>query len=238
MDVADGPAEYCRQIESYLCRKNGGHLIRIVGPAFEQVCGWAVRGVPLSVAHRGIDRCCERHQAKRSRRPVRIEFCEADVLDVFDEWRKSIGLARLAESTGEGAVAAATSLQHASSLPTHVDRLITRLTTLRVGAARALDRAIDDAVRELDRVRAGARTARGEKRERLLGELKALDAALLARARDACDPATLEQIDREAEAELVRYRDRMPATAYEQALVACRARLLQERWRLPGIAYE
>jgi len=29
------PAEYCREIENYLCQKNEGHLIRIVGPAFE-----------------------------------------------------------------------------------------------------------------------------------------------------------------------------------------------------------
>ena len=29
-------SEYCRQIETYLCRKNEGHLIRIVGPVFEK----------------------------------------------------------------------------------------------------------------------------------------------------------------------------------------------------------
>ena len=48
-------AEYCRQVESYLCQKNAGHLIRIVGPAFEQVCGWAEQGVPIAVAFKGID---------------------------------------------------------------------------------------------------------------------------------------------------------------------------------------
>jgi len=30
-------AAYCRDIETYLCRKNDGHLIRIVGPSFEIV---------------------------------------------------------------------------------------------------------------------------------------------------------------------------------------------------------
>ena len=50
------PSEYCREIEAYLCRKNDGHLIRIVGPSFERVSGWAERGVPLKVAFRGIDR--------------------------------------------------------------------------------------------------------------------------------------------------------------------------------------
>ena len=85
--------DYCRQVEAYLCRKNDGHLIRIVGPAFEQVCGWAVRGVPLNVAMRGIDRYFERYYAKGPRRrPVRVEFCEADVMDVFDEWRRALGI--------------------------------------------------------------------------------------------------------------------------------------------------
>ena len=33
--------EYCREIETYLCQKNDGHLIRVVGPSFEIVSGWA-----------------------------------------------------------------------------------------------------------------------------------------------------------------------------------------------------
>src|SRR6266536_838615 len=92
-------AEYCREIEAYLCRKNEGHLIRIAGPVFEQVSGWAAQGVPLTVAFRGIDRYCERYYAKGPRRrPVRIEFCEADVLDVFDEWRRAVGVPSVGSS--------------------------------------------------------------------------------------------------------------------------------------------
>ncbi len=87
-------ADFCREIEAYLCRKNDGHLIRIVGPAFDQVCEWATRGVPLKVVFRGIDRYFERYYAKGPRRrPVRVEFCDADVLDVFDEWRRAVGVA-------------------------------------------------------------------------------------------------------------------------------------------------
>ena len=37
-------AEYCREIETYLCRKNDGHLIRVAGPSFELVSGWADAG--------------------------------------------------------------------------------------------------------------------------------------------------------------------------------------------------
>jgi len=85
--------EYCRAIETYLCQKNDGHLIRVVGPSFEIVSGWASSGIPLKVAYQGIDRYFERYYAKGSRRrPVKIDFCEADVLDVFDAWRRALGL--------------------------------------------------------------------------------------------------------------------------------------------------
>ena len=57
-----------RDVEAYLCRKNDGHLIRIVGPSFETVKGWAEQGIPLKIALRGIDRCCERAQARGGRR--------------------------------------------------------------------------------------------------------------------------------------------------------------------------
>src|SRR5687768_10425243 len=89
----DEPVDYCREVEAYLCQKNGGHLVRIVGPAFETVRQWADQGVPLKVAFRGIDRCCDRAAARGGRRrPLRIEFCEADVLDAFDDWRRAIGV--------------------------------------------------------------------------------------------------------------------------------------------------
>lgn len=89
------PAEFCREIEAYLCRKNEGHLVRIVGPVFDQVCGWAAQGVPIKIAYRGIDRYFDRQQAKGPaprRRPIRVEFCEADILDAFDEWRRAVGV--------------------------------------------------------------------------------------------------------------------------------------------------
>ena len=96
------PEDYCREVEAYLCRKNEGHLIRIVGPAFEQVCGWATRGVPLKIAFRGIDQYCERYYAKGPRRrPVRIEFCEADILDLFDGWRRAVGVSTASEAAAD-----------------------------------------------------------------------------------------------------------------------------------------
>ena len=67
---------------------------------FEQVSGWAAQGVPLAVAFRGIDRYCERYYAKGPRRrPVRIEFCEADILELFDDWRRAVGVTQLADAS-------------------------------------------------------------------------------------------------------------------------------------------
>ena len=112
-------SEYCRELESYLCRKNGGHLVRITGPAFEQVCGWAERGVPLTVACRGIDRYCERLQAKGARRrPVRIEFCEGDILDLFDDWRRAVGVVQAAGDTD------ASSPTRKLALTAHLERVV------------------------------------------------------------------------------------------------------------------
>src|SRR5512144_2516094 len=123
VDVSDDPERYCRDLEAYLCRKNDGHLVRIVGPAFEQVCGWAARGVPFSVACRGIERYFERYYAKgRRRRPVRIEFCEADILDVFDDWRRAVGIT--SETAGAPQEAGGDeSARRLGSLPAHLERV-------------------------------------------------------------------------------------------------------------------
>jgi hypothetical protein len=231
--------EYCRQVEAYLCRKNDGHLVRIVGPAFEQVCGWSSRGVPIKVAYRGIDRYFERYYAKGPRRrPVRIEFCEADVLDVFDEWRRAVGVPAPAVADADAGAQPAAAAARQPSLPAHLDRLIARLTLLRGGADRSLEPIVDTLVRELDAVRAGAKTVRGEARQALVARLRELDAILLDAVRARCDAPELEQLASDADAELAPFRDRMPRPAYDQARRACIDRLLRERARLPLVTYE
>jgi len=229
---------YCRDLESYLCRKNDGHLIRIVGPAFEQVCGWAARGVPLTVACRGVDRYFERYYAKgRRRRPVRIEFCEADVMDVFDEWRRAVGIT--VEAAGapqeEGGDESARRL---GSLPAHLERVVARLTALRAGEDRSLDATADALVRELDTMRAGARGVRGEARQTLLDRLRQMDRELLEAARVHTDAIHLADLDAEAGRELEPFRDRLTHEAYERSHRASVDRLIRERKRLPTMTYE
>lgn len=231
-------ADYCRQIETYLCKKNEGHLVRIVGPAFEQVCGWAERGVPLKVAFRGIDRYCERYYAQRpQRRPVRIEFCEADVLDAFDEWRRAIGV------TGPAAGASIVAEAPASrrpSLHSHIDRLIARLIALRGGEApsAALHEAVSATVRELDLLAPDARHARGKERARMIARLAELDNALMAIARNELDAARAADLRQEAEAELAPFGVRMAPDVRRRAIEAAFERLVREALGIPVLTYE
>jgi len=225
-------AEFCRDIEAYLCRKNDGHLIRIVGPAFDQVLGWAARGVPLKVAYRGIDRYFERYSAKGPRRrPVRVEFCDADVLDVFDEWRRAVGVA-LPDAEGSEHQA-----RH-PSLPAHLERVVARLTALRAGDGRPLDAILEELIRELDAARGAARSLRGDARQAFVERLRVLDDHLITTARDDCGADMLRELSVEADRELAPFRARMPAEAYAQSRNAAVNRLVRERLRLPVIAFQ
>jgi hypothetical protein len=243
--VNDDHGHYCHSVEAYLCRKNDGHLIRIVGPAFEQVCGWAARGVPLNAVFRGIDRYVERYYAKGPRRrPVRVEFCEADVLDVFDEWRRAIGVTAVttAEVSAGDADADAGDVRPDSrkrgSLPAHLERVVARLAALRPAPDAALETAIDGMIRELDTARSRAKSARGDTRAAFLDRLRELDGHLIDVARAGCDADVLGRIGAEADLELAPFRSRLSREAYERAREACISRLVREERRLPVVTFE
>lgn len=228
--------EYCRAVESHLCRRNEGHLVRVVGPAFDCVAAWAAKGVPLRVACRGIDRCVDRFAAKGNRRrPVRVEFCDADVLDVFDEWRRAV-LVPLA-ATEPGVDETAASRRH-SSLSAHLERVVARLTALRASGGANLGDVVDAMVPELDAAKSSAKGLRGDARRQMIERLQALDAQLLASVRDRLDAATLAGLTAEADAELAPFRDRMPPDAYARAQTACVDRLVRDRFSLPTVAFE
>ena len=233
-------AQYCREIETYLCQKNDGHLIRVVGPSFELVSRWAAEGVPLKVAFSGIDRYVERYYRKGARRrPVRIDFCEADVLDVFDEWRRALGLpaARPTPDAEEGADAAPS--RTGTSLPAQIARAVIRLTNARATGALGgdADALVDRAARELDAARASSRGLRGEARRALLERLAALDAELLAMARASLGDAERQALESEADAELAGFRDAMTVEAYRRAREAAIDQLARERFGLPILSF-
>ncbi|HSC28806.1 MAG TPA: hypothetical protein VLD67_16130 [Vicinamibacterales bacterium] len=226
-------ASYCREIETYLCRKNDGQLIRIVGPAFERVCSWAEHGVPLRIAFRGIDRYCERYHSKRPRRrPVRIEFCEADILESFDEWRRAVGV----PGSGSGDQ----SKPRRPALASHIERAVARLNGCAADGGRspAFHARIEATVRELHGVAPEAAHARGEGRAKLVELLRQLDEELMRSAAGELDPATEERLSREAEVEVAPFASRMAPEAKAAATGAAFQRLVRESLRLPVLKYE
>ena len=209
-------------------------MIRVVGPSFEIVSGWAAQGIPLKVAFSGIDRYFERYYRKGPRRrPIKIDFCEADVLDAFDEWRRALGLvgADAAVATDERPSGSAS-----SSLPAHLERVITRLTTARAMGKidAAFDVLLDRIARESwirpERRRAFRRGARG-----LACGWRRTTAAQTARA--GLDDESRAALSVDADSELVAYRDRMAPEAFARARDTAVDRLLRERFGLPVVTF-
>jgi hypothetical protein len=237
MDYAD----YCRQLETYLCQKNGGHLIRIVGPAFEQVCGWAERGIPLTVACRGIDRFCERRQAKNGSRarPVRIEFCEPDILDVFEEWRRAVGIT-LTGSGPEPSAQVETQRPTQGKKPAlaaHFERVVARLVARHAPRSAAFEQYLERLLSELDRLSADAGHARGEARATIVERLAALDRELIEAATAEVEPDAAARAQQEAAAEIAPFGSRMAPDVRARALHAAYERLIRESLGLPTLRY-
>jgi len=230
--------EYCREIEAYLCRKNDGHLIRIVGPSFERVRGWSARGIPLKVACQGIDTYFVRYYAKGvRRRPVQIDFCENDILDAFDAWRRAVGV-RLPGA--EETQAEIQSKRRTRSLPEHLDRVCERVTARRAGMTPPppeFDAVLDTIVREAAAFRDQPGPLRGETRERITARLAELDRLMLDAARAHVDPSAVQAMRTEASVQLLPFRDRMPDDTYQRAVEAAVDGLLREREHLPVVAF-
>jgi len=231
--VGTESVDYCREIETYLCKKNDGHLIRVVGPSFVRVAAWERQGIPLKVAFAGIDRCFERYYRQGPRRrPLKIDFCEADVLDVFDEWKRATGIVA-AESRGAGAES------RRASLPEHLERVVTKLSSARASGAigDAFDPLIDAVSVELDTARAAKGGLRGDARQALIERLGDLDRRMLTLARQAIDTGARASLERDADEELAAFRSGMAADAYARARDGAIDRSIRERLGLPIVAF-
>jgi hypothetical protein len=229
--VGTESVDFCRDIENYLCRKNDGHLIRVTGPSFDLVSGWAAQGIPLKVACAGIDRYFERYYRKGPRRrPVKIDFCEADVLDVFDEWRRAVGVVPSPASEEK---------PRGPSLPAHLERVLLKLTAARAGGKLGdrFDALLDRLSAQLEIARASAGGVRGDARQQLLARLAGLDDELVREARAALSESQLAVLTREADEELASFRDRMAPDAFSRACEGAVARLVRERFSLPTLTF-
>lgn len=237
---------YCRAIEAHLCRVNGGHLIRVVGVAFDLAKRWHADGLPLKIVMRGIDRRAER--AARSmtagRRPLRLEFCEADVADVLDQWRRAIGFALHAPSgaapspaTEEGEDGAAAA-PRPTSLPRHLERVAVRLSSFLAthGGPPVLRARAEAMLSDVESLRRQAQGARGQARDAVLARLEALDEALLDALPDEAPAEVLAAARAEARQDLAAYADRMPAVEYARLEDAAARRMARDRLGLPRLS--
>ncbi len=242
---AEGASEadlgaYCRAIETHLTRVNGGHLVRIVGPGFEIVRRWATDGVPLSVVFRGIDLKAARHQAGTARRPLRIEFCDEDVREGFDNWRRAIGMsplrhgdaANVPEDDPPVGEPASVTRQTATK---ELDRAIDRLSRAvgRLDWPEALRVVIGARLEALTTIRTDLRDVRGDARAPILARATAGNRVFGVELRDAAPPAMVAEARAEAERELASYRARLSPAAWSRAVDLTADRLLRDRLGLP-----
>jgi len=236
--------EYCRAIEQHLTRVNAGHLVRIVGPGFELARTWALEGLPLSIVFYGIDRKAERHRSGRSTRPLRLEFCEADVRAAFDHWRRAIGLSTGAVASNGDADAAASDAGNITSdhthprkpsLTRHLDRAIERLTRVsaRMDVPEPAREAFAALLMDVVALRDAARTTRGPGREPVVAALGPLDARVRDAAREALPPPELASLALEAERDLAAYRSRLTPEAWQTSVAMTLDRLTRDRLGLP-----
>ena len=232
--------EYCRQVEDHLTRVNGGHLVRVVGPAFELVRRWAETGVPLSVVFRGIERKAERRSLGRPGRPLRLEFCEGDVGAIFDAWRRAIGVsgAAAAIDSGPDHESESDAPKRKPSISKHVDRAIDRLSRAmgRVDWPASLRDEADRVLAALAVIRDEARVTRGAARDGLTERLQTLDSELSTAASAAAPPAVLAEVTADAERDLSPFRARLAGDAWRRSLAVTVDRLLRDRFGLPTLA--
>lgn len=233
-------ADYCREVEAYLTRVNGGHLVRVVGPGFALVKAWEADGVPLSIVLRAIDEKAARHTlgAGGRGRPLRIEFCADDVQRLFDDWKRAVGVAPLPEAPEAAEAGAAVDVGgRRPTLSKHLERVSERLS--RLLGRQDLPEAFLDHVTQVITIVAGAREraygARGAARDAVAPSLRGLDAPLIAAARTALGPDSVAHLDAQAALELAAFRDRLDADAWAKAMAATSARLVRDRLGLPVI---
>jgi hypothetical protein len=225
--------EFCRRVEEHLARVNEGQIIRVVGPAFELVRGWALEGMPLSVVAHGIELKAERHRAGRSTRPLRLEFCDADVREVYVRWRRSVGLSALsAEPQG---AAEPVEPERRPSLSRQMDRAIDKLSRVagRLDLAERFRDEVSRSIDELSNIREAARTARGDARNALSARLLPIDAALVGAGREAIGSDALERLRGDAETDLASYRTRLSPDLWRRSVDRALDQLVRDHLGLP-----
>ena len=231
--------EYCRRVEDYLTRANAGHLVRIVGPGFELVRGWAEQSVPLSVVFRGIDNKAERHRHGKSARPLRIEFCADDVRAVFDDWRRAVGIA-LHAGVPDGTATEEPVVESGAKAPAlgrHLDRVIDKLSRAvgREDLPAALRDEADRVLQAVALLRESSSRLRGDAKAEALTTLSGLDDSLTAAVRVNAPVEWITSLRQEAANDLAPFKARLTADAWARSIDITVDRLLRDRFGLPSL---
>jgi hypothetical protein len=234
--------DYCRQVEAHLTRVNGGHLVRIVGPGFMLVRQWAEEGIPLSAVFRGIEQKAERHKAGAAKRPLRIEFCEADVRDVYESWRRAIGVSSAAGDGVDGDAAGPAGERGSGSArrvtTRDLDRAVDRLMAAagRLELPEGLRAEVSRVLEQVIAIRDAVKGSRGAARETHLGALPELDRSMMASALAVITSDAVAPIREDAERDLQPFRARLARDAWDQAVDVTVARGVREHFGLPNLA--
>jgi hypothetical protein len=233
--------EYCREVEAHLSRVNAGEIIRIAGAGFELVRGWALEGIPLSVVCHAISAKAERHRKGHATRPLRIEFCAADVRAVYGQWRRAVGLTGRAAAGGDPVAEAddgertPAEVGRRVSLSRHLQRALDRLgaAVSRADLHRGVRDAIEVALADVAALADQARGTRGAAREALISALADVDRRMLANVRAAVGPAELDRLAGEAARDLAVYRGRVADDVWHRSVDLGVSRQLRDELGLP-----
>ena len=171
---------------------------------------------------------------------MRIEFCEADVLDAFDDWRRAVGVARVVPDSAGGpdVEEPQPGARPRKSLASQIESALARLTVMR-GSDKAGPRfgaALDAAVR-------AARCAAARSRARARRGPRRADAAACRRSKselaDAGDRVarrrrSASRSRRKPTRSSSRFATRMPDDAYRQSRRQSLQRLVRQHFGLPS----
>ena len=241
--------QYCRRVESYMCQKNDGHLIRIVGPTFDLVRGWADGGIPISVVERAIDRTYSRYYAiGTKRKPVRVEYCEQEVIVLFDEWKRAVGIGKVSSlqldepKIKDDTTFIMQAVAGKRSLASHLEEVGGRLDAWAFECSGSvadseLSRCAAEAASVVSGIRIGAERLRGASRTAALELLNELDERFRDCARSVADDELLKRLQAEATESVKPFRSRMSQGVFNETVRVATDRLLVDYFKLPLVSY-
>jgi hypothetical protein len=162
-----------------------------------------------------------------------LEFCEADVREAFDNWRRAVGVWHQAPVEGPDEPAGA----RKSSLGRDLDRATERMSRAlgRLDLPEEVREAVSAVIAALGQIREDARHLRGAARQSIDPRLAQVDRAIGEIAWSAAGDVEVERTRAQAEHELIVYRPRLSDDVWRKSVMVTVDRLLRDRLNLPSL---